>query len=279
MKENEKYQIIKKLVDSDGNKKSAALKIGCTTRHINRLIKGYQSSGKEFFVHGNHSNKPATTIPEETKLFVLNLYQTKYYDANLTHFQELLAEHEDIQISVSSITSILRKEYIISPKAHRVTRKKLKKELKTLKKNAKSKKQEFKIQSSLLDIEDRHPRRPRAALLGEMIQMDASEYIWFGDTKAYLHIAVDDASGILVGAWFDEQETLNGYYNVLHQILLDYGIPYQFFTDNRTVFEYKKKQTQTLKKIPLRNSVMPANNLGLIFKHLVFHKQKGGLKE
>lgn len=275
MKENEKYQIIKKLVDSDGNKKSAALKIGCTTRHINRLIKGYQSSGKEFFVHGNHSNKPATTIPEETKLFVLNLYQTKYYDANLTHFQELLAEHEDIQISVSSITSILRKEYIISPKAHRVTRKKLKKELKTLKKNAKSKKQEFKIQSSLLDIEDWHPRRPRAALLGEMIQMDASEYIWFGDTKAYLHIAVDDASGILVGAWFDEQETLNGYYNVLHQILLDYGIPYQFFTDNRTVFEYKKKTDTNVEKDTFTQFGYACKQLGIDIQTSSIPQAKG----
>lgn len=275
MNEHEKYQIIKKLVDSDGNKQTASLKIGCTTRHINRLIAGYRSSGKEFFVHGNHSNKPTTTIPDETKLMVLNLYQTKYFNANLTHYQELLADQEDIHISISTITSILREKYILSPKAHRVTKKKVKNELKTLKLKAKSKKQEAIIQSSILDIEDTHPRHPRSAFLGEMVQMDASEYIWFGDTKAHLHIAVDDASGTLVGAWFDKQETLNGYYNVLHQILVDYGIPYQFFTDNRTVFEYKKKADTNIEKDTFTQFGYACKQLGIDIRTSSIPQSKG----
>lgn len=248
MTENEKYQIIKKLVETSGNKQTAALKIGCTKRHINRLIAGYKKSGKAFFVHGNHAHTPATTIPADIKQLVLNLYQTKYFECNLTHFQELLAEIEDINISVSSISAILRKEYILSPKAHRSTKKKMKKELKALKSKAKTKKDVASIQSSLIVLEDAHPRRSRCAFFGEMIQMDASEFVWFGDTKTHLHIAVDDATGTLVGAWFDTQETLNGYYNVLHQILTHYGIPYQFFTDNRTVFEYKKKADSDVEK-------------------------------
>ena len=70
--------------------------------------------------------------------------------------------------------------------------------------------------------------------------MDASEHIWFGGIKTQLHLAIDDATGVIVGI-FDQQETLNGYYNVLSQILRKYGIPYMFFTDRRTVFEYKRK--------------------------------------
>ena len=42
---------------------------------------------------------------------------------------------------------------------------------------------------------------------------------------------------MIVGAWFDKQETLSGYYHVFRQILTDYGIPYMFYTDRRTVFE------------------------------------------
>ncbi|MGB8451112.1 MAG: hypothetical protein WCD89_02165 [Anaerocolumna sp.] len=45
MDENQKYEVIKKLVDTNGNKKTAALKIGCSNRHINCLIKGYQEQG------------------------------------------------------------------------------------------------------------------------------------------------------------------------------------------------------------------------------------------
>lgn len=92
-------------------------------------------------------------------------------------------------------------------------------------------------------MEDTHSRRPRCAFFGELEQMDASPYLWFGSEMTSLHIAVDDAIGTLVGAWFDKEETLNGYYHVLHQILTDYSIPYKFFTDRRTVFTYNKKNS------------------------------------
>ncbi|QHQ61774.1 ISNCY family transposase [Anaerocolumna sedimenticola] len=248
MDENHKYEIIKKLVDTNGNKKTAALKIGCSDRHINRLIKDYKEEGKAFFVHGNRGRKPAITLPTDTKQLILDLYRNKYYDCNLTHFSELLAEKENIKVSVSTISSTLRKEFILSPKAKRSTKKEVKKELKALQSKTKSKKKAAAFQSSILELEDSHPRRPRCAYFGEMLQMDASLHHWFGDTKTQLHIAVDDATGAILGAYFDMQETLNGYYHVLHKVLNSYGIPYQFFTDNRTVFEYKKKQETSVDK-------------------------------
>lgn len=100
MDENYKYEIIKKLVDSNGNKKTAALKIGCSDRHINRLIKGYKEKGKSFFIHGNRGRKPATALPTDKRQLILDLYQTKYYNCNLTHYCELLEEHEQIKVSV-----------------------------------------------------------------------------------------------------------------------------------------------------------------------------------
>lgn len=46
MKEMEKYQKIKELVDHGGNKKRVALKLGLSTRQVNRLIKIYKEKGK-----------------------------------------------------------------------------------------------------------------------------------------------------------------------------------------------------------------------------------------
>ncbi len=46
MKELEKYNVIKELVDHNGNKKHAALKLGLSVRQINRLIKKYKEKGK-----------------------------------------------------------------------------------------------------------------------------------------------------------------------------------------------------------------------------------------
>lgn len=275
MDENQKYEIIKKLVDSNGNKKTATLKIGCSDRHINRLIKGYKDQGKSFFVHGNRGRQPAITLPTDTKQLILDLYRNKYYDCNLTHFSELLAEKENIKVSVSTISSILRKEFILSPKANRSTKKALKKELTALQSKTKSKKKVAELQSSILNLEDSHPRRPRCAYFGEMLQMDASLHLWFGDSKTQLHIAVDDATGAILGAYFDEQETLNGYYHVLYQILSSHGIPYQFFTDNRTVFEYKKKNQTSVEKDTFTQFGYACKQLGIDIRTSSVAQAKG----
>jgi transposase len=275
MDENQKYEIIKKLVDTNGNKKTAALKIGCSDRHINRLINGYKEQGKSFFIHGNRGRQPAITLPTETKQLILDLYRTKYFDCNLTHYSELLKEKENISISVSTISSILRKEYILSPKANRSTKKAVKKELKALQSKTKSKKKAAIIQSSILDLEDSHPRRPRCAYFGEMLQMDASLHLWFGESKTQLHIAVDDATGHIVGAYFDDQETLNGYYHVLHQVLSNHGIPYQFFTDNRTVFEYKKKNKTDVEKDTFTQFGYACKQLGIDIRTSSVAQAKG----
>ncbi len=123
----------------------------------------------------------------------------------------------------------------------------MKKHLKDLRSKAHKKSEIVELETKLeeLDRVDAHPRRPRSAYFGELIQMDASEHIWFDDTQCFLHVAIDDATGKIVGAYFDEQETLKGYYQVLYQILTNHGIPYRFLTDRRTVFDYKLKNASS----------------------------------
>lgn len=67
MNEQEKYDIIKKLVDENGNKQRAAMKLGLSIRQINRLIKGYKETGKAFFVHGNRGRQPVNTVSQDVK--------------------------------------------------------------------------------------------------------------------------------------------------------------------------------------------------------------------
>ncbi|CUP46103.1 Uncharacterised protein [Roseburia hominis] len=47
MNEQNKYEIIKKLIETNGNKKRAATRLGCTVRTINRLIIKYKEQGKK----------------------------------------------------------------------------------------------------------------------------------------------------------------------------------------------------------------------------------------
>ena len=46
MKELNKYEVIKELVNHKGNKRHAALKLNITIRQVNRLIKIYNEKGK-----------------------------------------------------------------------------------------------------------------------------------------------------------------------------------------------------------------------------------------
>lgn len=275
MNENQKYEIIKKLVDCNGNKKTAALKIGCTTRTINRLIQGYHLKGKAFFVHGNRGKKPIHALSYDTKSTVLGLYNSKYPDANFAHFTEILAENEGIFISPSTIKNILTVQDVLSPKAHKTTKKTLRKKLEQQKQKATTQSDIAKLQHKIIELEDSHPRRPRSTYFGEMLQMDASVHLWFGGIKTQLHAAIDDATGRIVGAHFDHQETLNGYYNVFHQVLTTYGIPYMFYTDRRTVFEYKQKKAPSLEKDTFTQFSYACHQLGVDIKVTSVPQAKG----
>ena len=90
LKENQKYQIIKKLVETNGNKERARIKLGFKSiRQINRLIAGYKEYGKEFFIHGNRGRKPKHALSEEFKDEIETLYTSKYFDCTYTQFYRI----------------------------------------------------------------------------------------------------------------------------------------------------------------------------------------------
>lgn len=275
MEEQQKYDVIKKLVDTNGNKGRAALALGISRRQVDRLISAYKEKGKAAFVHGNRGRKPAITTSDEVRNTVVDLYRTKYYEANFTHFTELLAKHEGITLSVSAVTNFLEAEHILSPRVTKAKKKRIRRELEKKKEEAKTKKEADKIQTNIVAVEDAHSRRPRCAYFGELEQMDASPYEWFGTEKTTLHIAVDDATGRITGAYFDSQETLKGYYNIYAQILRRYGIPYGFFTDRRTVFTYKKKNAPDIGEDTCTQFAYACKQLGTKIEYSSVPQAKG----
>ena len=198
MKAQDQYEIIKRLAEGHISKNYASVKIGCTKRHINRLLKKYTSEGKIGFVHGNTGRKPAHALSDSQKQDIVSIYNNKYWDTNFTHCCELLEKHDGIKISPSCLRQILRHEFILSPRATRRTKKMMNKLLRDMHKQTTKTKEKKLIEASLIQIEDAHSRRPRCAYFGEMIQMDASVHLWFGDQKVHLHAAIDDCTGRIV---------------------------------------------------------------------------------
>lgn len=275
MDEQRKYEVIKKLAEGNGSKERAALTLGITKRHVNRLLKAYSEQGKAAFIHGNRGRKPVTAIPDDTKAKIIECYQNKYYDANFTHFTELLESYEHITVSTRTVSSILEENYILSPRVTKAKKKRIAKELRQKQNTAKTQKEKEQIQRNIVAVEDAHTRRPRCAYFGELEQMDATPYEWVPGQIWHLHLAIDDATGRIVGGWFDTQETLNGYYHVFNQILTTYGIPYKFFTDRRTVFTYKKKNSPSLDEDTYTQFAYACKQLGVELESSSVPQAKG----
>ena len=69
-------------------------------------------------------------------------------------------------------------------------------------------------------------------------QTDATSFEWFGEGNGYatLHAYIDDATGIVVGAFFTENECTLGYVEALKQGIENYGIPIEIYSDRHTIF-------------------------------------------
>ena len=96
MNEQQKYEVIKDLVDHNGNKNRASKKLGISRRQINRLIIKYKESGKNAFVHGNRSKKPVNALDKSLSEDIILLYKNKYQDWNFQHFKEFLEKYENM---------------------------------------------------------------------------------------------------------------------------------------------------------------------------------------
>lgn len=244
--EKRKYEIIAKAVNEGLDyvvKKRAQTAIGCSSKTLEKYIENVKQGNIEAFSHKNKGRLPVTALTEKQRTFIRDLYVEKYNDASFQHFTDILKEDHNISICDTTLHNILKPHLIVSPASTHNTKKVFAKlARKQLLKETNSKKEVQKLMEtcSMIDREFAHPHRVRSKYFGELIQMDASEKYWISNEKWHLHVAIDDATSEIVGAAFDTQETLKGYYMTLYMVLKTYGIPLKFFTDKRTVFEYKR---------------------------------------
>lgn len=191
--------------------KQVANALGLSERRIKQIKKEVKENGVKSIQHGNRGRKPKNTISDETRKKILELRSSYEYEiSNFKHFQELLKERENIDISYSALYNILHNAGIKSPKKHR--------------------------KSKL------HHRRKRKNSEGMMLQADGTPFDWFGCGEKYsLHGFVDDATGKITGLYMCKNECLLGYLEVLRQTLENYGIPISLYPDKYSVFFPPKK--------------------------------------
>jgi len=225
----------------------AATKLNLHRTTVIRKVAAFQKYGLKCFIHGNTGKIPANK--KEFPIIRKKIEENHLLGCNFSLTSELLESCFGIKISSSCLRNYMFQEGILSPKCNRKTRRKLKKLLKQKQKESNKKTiltKDEKITLNALETEEyvghyTHPTKPRSKYLGERIELDASKKAFIpGLGPMTLHVAVDDASGCILGLWIEKEETLHGYYMVMLQVLSNYGIPVAIRTDKRTVFTYQK---------------------------------------
>jgi hypothetical protein len=205
-------------------------------RQVWRLLSAYRKEGAQGLAHGNRGKKPTNAIPEELRQRVLKLATTKYRGFNHLHFQEKLAECEDVFLSRSSIRNILVGSGISSPQKRRPAK--------------------------------HRSRRERYPKAGMMLQTDGSPHDWLEGRGPELCLigAIDDATSEVPYAHFQEQENTKGYILMLKSITLSYGIPLALYHDQHTIFQSPKE-----KRLSIEDQLegkKPLSQLGRLMEEL-----------
>jgi len=200
--------IITKVAEGKTDIVNAAKLLNKSRRTIERYLKKYQTIGIQFIVHQNCGRSPANKSSEEVKRAVQALIKEKYFDVNLCHLQELLAENEKLRVKRETLRSWAHE-------IHHVKR---------------AKRRRSKVRK----------RRERMESPGLLLQMDGSPHHWFGDKKSCLIAIIDDATSEIHAEFFDSETTL-GCLKVLRDFVDKKGLFKVLYVDKAGIFGGPKR--------------------------------------
>lgn len=216
--ERNKLYIARCLLEGKMTISEAAENLGLSERQVKRIKKGVKEHGDAFVIHKNRGRKPVHALTDEIKDLIIKHRQAeKYANANFSHFQELLEEHESIILSKPSVYRILVDNGFVSPKKHRKVK--------------------------------QHKRRKRKPQRGMLIIIDASPHAWFlNQRECSLHGAVDDATGEILALFFSPTECLESYFQIMRTVVSINGIPIAVYADRHTIFRSPKEDKLSLEE-------------------------------
>lgn len=213
-REQARLQVMNLVLDGQMGTAEAAVTLGLSDRHTWRILAAYRREGATALAHGNRGRQPANRTSEVTKEKVITLATTRYSGFNHTHLTEMLADREDLTLARSTVRSILVGAGLPSPKRRRPPCHRCRRE-----------------------------RMPRE---GVMVQMDGSYHDWLEGRGPWLTLllAVDDATGTIPYALFQEHEDARGYFKLLWGIIQLKGVPLAVYTDRHSVFRVSRGSSE-----------------------------------
>jgi transposase len=214
--EQGRLQVLNLVLEGGMGVKEAAGILGLSERHTWRIVGAYWREGALALAHGNRGRQPANRISEATRQQVIALARTRYAGFNHTHLTELLAERDGMTLARSTVRSILVGAGLPSPRRRRPPRHRC--------------------------------RRERVPREGVLVQIDGSYHDWLEGRGPWLTLllAVDDATGTIPYALFQEREDARGYFKLLWGITQKRGVPLAVYTDLHSVFQVPRRPSETV---------------------------------
>jgi len=213
MKDEKRLKIIQRVFRGELTMVQAAVVLGISERQSYRIKARVKTGGAKGVVHGNRGRPCKRKIKDKTVKRILELARGKYKDFNDHHLTEKLESEEKIELSREKVRRILRAHGIASPKKRR-------------------------------GIKHRS-RRERRAAEGMMLQVDGSPHNWLEGRGPRLCLigAIDDATGKVVGAFFQQAESSWAYFTLFSSIFRQHGLPQSIYSDRHSVFWTDREPT------------------------------------
>ncbi|MDY0322912.1 MAG: ISNCY family transposase [Candidatus Carbobacillus sp.] len=236
-KELKRYTVIMKHINGLITVSEAANELKLSIRQVFRLKKKILEEGVTGLIHKNRGRKPAHALSKNTLQSIQQLMTSEpYRHCNDHHLAELLAEHEGIFVSPSTIRRI-RCQSNFPPKRKRRPPK-------------------------------AHRPRTRKPQAGMLVQIDASFHRWLEDTEPFaLLAAIDDATGEIISATFRPREDTEGYFLLLKQLIEQKGIPMSLYSDRHTIFRSPKEDALSVEE-ELAGETSPLSQFGAALQEL-----------
>ncbi len=209
----------------------AAEIIGVTDRTMRRWRERYQEHGYSGLWDYRKRSPSPKRIPVEVLEQVLQLYREKYFDFNVQHFHEKLKEEHGIQQSYTWVKTALQEAGLVERRKKRGTHRK---------------------------------RRPRRALPGMLLHIDASEHTWFQDGRKYeLIVIMDDATSEIYYAQLVEAESTRSMLRALREVVKTRGVFCSLYSDRAGHFFLTPKAGQKVDKTRLTQIGRALHELGI----------------
>lgn len=182
----------------------AAEIVGVTDRTMRRWRARYEKVGYDGLYDYRQRQPSPKRIPVATLEKVLQLYREKYFDFNVRHFHEKLAEEHGIELSYTWVKLALQGAGLVGKQRRRGTHRR---------------------------------RRPRRPLPGMLLHIDASKHAWFQDDRYYDLITIlDDATSEIYYAQLVEEEGTRTLMPAVREVVEKRGIFCALYSDRASHF-------------------------------------------